>query len=167
VPDELRGAISAWAPEAVPPKDAADAYLEAARRRDAQGDGAAAFEDLLRAFEMAPGHVPAAQRLAAELAMRGRAGAADEVLREHARTASDRGLTTHRARLRDAVVDGDPIRAIAAAFDAGMDATFDPRALARSASSEDSLLDLRTALADVGLHGRGCASGAAAEMPGV
>jgi hypothetical protein len=155
VPDELRGAISAWAPEAVPPKDAADAYLEAARRREVQGDNAAAFEDLLRAFEIAPGYAPAAQRLAAELAMRGRAGAADEVLREHARSGSDRGLATHRARLRDAVVDGDTIRALAAAFDAGMDQSFDARALSRSISSEESgeeLLTFERLLADVGLH---------------
>ena len=155
VPDELRGAIAAWAPEAVSPKDAADAYLEAARRHETQGDSAAAFEDLLRAFEMAPGHAPAAQRLAADLAMRGRGGAADEVLREHARAATDRGLATHRSRLRDAVVDGDTIRALGAAFDAHLDQVFDPQSLARSASSEDSgeeLLTFERILADVGLH---------------
>jgi lipopolysaccharide biosynthesis regulator YciM len=155
VPEELRGAIAAWAPEAVPPKDASDAYLEAARRHEAKGDSAAAFEDLMRAFEIAPGHAPAAQRLAAELAMRGRAGAADEVLREHARAAPDRALSTHRGRLRDAVVDGDSLRALGAAFDAGLDLGFDPRSLARSASSEDSgeeLLTFERILADVGLH---------------
>src|SRR5262249_21640469 len=118
-------------------------------------DSAGAFEDLLRAFEVAPGHAPAAQRLAADLAMRGRTGAADEVLREHAREAADRGLSTHRGRVRDAVVDGDPIRALAAAFDAGLDLIFDPAALARAVASEDSgeeLLTFERLLADVGLH---------------
>src|SRR5262249_48671479 len=76
VADELRGAIAAWAPDAVGAKEASDAYLEAARRREALGDRAGAFEDLLRAFEIAPGHPPAAQRLAQNLAARGRAGAA-------------------------------------------------------------------------------------------
>jgi tetratricopeptide (TPR) repeat protein len=154
VPDELRGAIFAWAPEALSAADGADAYLEAARRRDAQGDKAGAFEDLLRAFEIAPEHPPAAQRLSQNLAARGRAGAAEEVLRDHARVAADRGVVTHRARLREAIVDGDSLRALAAAFDAGLANGFDPRAIVQSAGSEDSALDLVTfdrLLADLGL----------------
>ena len=154
VPDELRGAIFAWAPEVVSAADGADAYLEAARRRDAQGDKAGAFEDLLRGFEIAPEHPPAAQRLSQNLAARGRAGAAEQVLREHARAAGDRGIATHRARLRDAVVDGDPFRALAAAFDLGLDHGFDARAIAHARESDDSAPDAITfdrLLADLGL----------------
>ena len=131
------------------------AYLEAARRREAQGDKAAAFEDLLRAFEIAPEHGPAAQRLAGDLAQRGRPGAADEVLREHARASGAKGIATHRARLRDAIVDGDLARALGAAFDAGLDRGFDPRSIARTAEPEDSGADLVTfdrLLADLGLN---------------
>lgn len=153
VPDELRGAIGAWAPEAVPKAAASDAYLEAARRRE-RIDRAAAFEDLLRAFEIAPDHAPAAEALALSLSARGRQGAADEVLREHARAAGERGAMSHRARLRDAVVDGDSVRALAAAFDAGLDRAFDPHAIVQSADSDQSGSDLVTfdrLVTDVGL----------------
>jgi cellulose synthase operon protein C len=143
VADELRGAIGAWAPDAVPPFVAAEAYLEAARRRE-RADRAAAFEDLLRAFEIAPAHSGAAEALALSLSARGRQGAADEVLREHARAAGDRGAMAHRARLRDAVVDGDSVRALAAAFDAGLDRNFDPHAIVQSADSDQSGSDLVT-----------------------
>ena len=81
---ELFGTLSAWAPETVSPKGAAAAYLEAARRRAPSvgvGDPEAAYEDLLRAFEVAPHDAAAADAVAAALAARGLAGAADEVLR--------------------------------------------------------------------------------------
>jgi hypothetical protein len=155
VAEELRGAIGAWAPDAVPAPEAATAYLEAARRRDADGEGATGFEDLLRAFEIGPAHTPAAEALARALAARGRSGAADEVLREHARALGDRGLAIHRARLRDAIVDGDTPRALAAAFDAGLDRSFDPHALASAATAEDSAAEIVSfdrLLADGGLH---------------
>lgn len=155
VPDELRAAISAWAPDAVNAEESANSYLEAARRREALGDKAGGFEDLLRAFEIAPDHPPAAQRLSGSLIERGRAGAAEEVLREHALSSGDRGIGTHRARLRDAVADGDPIRALAAAFDARFDRHFDPQGILHAASAEGSAPDLVTferLLADVGLH---------------
>ncbi len=155
VAEELLGAIGAWAPDAVPADEAAAAYLEAARRRENQADKAAAFEDMLRAFEMAPAFGPAAQRLAGDLALRGRTGAADEILREHARACGDKGIAIHRARLRDAIVDGDSARALGALFDAGLDRGFDPSSVVRSAEPEDSGADLVTfdrLLADLGIH---------------
>ncbi|MFO0571124.1 MAG: hypothetical protein U0263_36160 [Polyangiaceae bacterium] len=90
--------------------------------REALGDRPAAFEDLLRAFEMAPGEPHPAERLAGSLAMRGRVGAADEVLREHARASGDRGHGVHLRRLREALAASDLPRALGAAFDARMDA---------------------------------------------
>ncbi|HVU02878.1 MAG TPA: hypothetical protein VHE30_14055 [Polyangiaceae bacterium] len=151
VPDELRGAIATWAPEAVSGRDGAEAYLEASRRREAQGDKASAFEDLLRAFELAPDHPNAAQRLAQNLAARGRAGAADEVLRDHARACGDRGRNVHRARLRDALADGDALRALSAAFDAGLERNFDPHALAMAAEDGDDAATFDALLANAGL----------------
>lgn len=123
VPGELRGALGAWASEALAPRDAALSYLEAAERRGAAGDRAGAFEDLLRAFEMAPEVTAVAERLAAELATRGRAGAADEVLREHARVVGAEGSAIHRGRLRDALAEGDAFRALGAGLDLGLDRT--------------------------------------------
>ncbi|HEX4477008.1 MAG TPA: hypothetical protein VH142_18085 [Polyangiaceae bacterium] len=155
VPEELRGAIAAWSPEAVSPSDAAEAYLEAARRREAKGESAAAFEDLLRAFEIAPFHPAAAERLAQHLGSRGRAGAADELLREHARASGAQALAIHHSRLRDAVADGDAARALGAAFDAGLDRDFEPSDIARTASSDESgtsLITFDRLLLDVGLH---------------
>lgn len=129
LPSELRGAIAAWSPEAVSSHEAAQAYLEAARRRDVQGDKAGAFEDLLRAFEMAPGSALAAERLASNLASRGRTGAADEVVRESARNTGDRARALHFDRMRDAVRDGDLARALGAALDARAQTSMDLDAL--------------------------------------
>jgi len=61
---ELLGMLASWAPEDVRPEDAAVAYGEAAERRTAALDEDAAFEDRLRAFEIAPGHEAAARELA-------------------------------------------------------------------------------------------------------
>lgn len=127
VPVETRASISAWAPAAVTPEQAADAYLAAAERREARGDRAAAFEDLMRAFEVAPAYVPAADQLANALSARGRTGAADEVRREHATARGDDAQSTHLRRMRQAVKDGDLPRALGAAFDARLDADIDLR----------------------------------------
>ncbi len=123
---ELIGALGAWAPEAVTGERAARAYLLAAGRREARGERGSAFEDLLRAFEMAPSLPDAAEQLARALATRGRVGAADEVIREHARASGDGSRAIHLARLGDLAVSGDVPRAIGAAFDAGLDAVVDP-----------------------------------------
>lgn len=155
VPEELRGAIGTWSKEAVPPAEAALSYVEAARRREAIGDTAGAFEDLLRAFDIAPEVRVVAERLAANLGARGRQGAADEVLREHAQRSGTAGLSVHRARLRDAIADGDAVRALGAAFDAGLDRALDPHAVATAAADEESDVDLVTferLLTDAGLH---------------
>lgn len=119
---ELQAGIGAWAPNAVSPERAAEGYLEGFRRREAMGDRAGAFEDLLRAFEMAPGEPAPAERLAGTLSVRGRTAAADEVLREHARASGERGRSVHLRRLREALTAGDVPRALGAAFDAHLEA---------------------------------------------
>lgn len=115
---ELLGALAGWS-EAVPAERAADAYLEAATRRETSGDRAQGFEDVLRAFEMAPHHPPAAERLAGALVARGRAGAADAVLGEHALVARDQSV--HRRRIDAALEIPDVARALGASFDAELD----------------------------------------------
>lgn len=129
VPVETRASLAAWAPTAVTPEQAADAYLAAAERREARGDRAAAFEDLMRAFESAPAYAPAADQLANALFVRGRAGASDEVRREHAAARGSDAQTTHLRRMRKAVKDGDLPRALGAALDARLDADIDLRSV--------------------------------------
>ncbi len=132
---ELLGAIGAWAPQVVSGPVAAQAYLDAADRRDRLGELPNAFEDLLRAYEMAPDLAPAADRLAEVLTLRGRAGAADEVYREHARALGAASAPVHMQRMRSASADGDLARALGAAFDAVCDAHID---LNRISSAIDS-----------------------------
>ncbi|MEO7034474.1 MAG: hypothetical protein ABI548_11270 [Polyangiaceae bacterium] len=122
---ELLGAIGAWAPQVMSRAAAAHAYLDAAERRDRLGERSSAFENLLRAYEMAPEFAPAAERLAHILSLRSRAGAADEVYREHARALGSEGRAVHLQRMRSAVADGDLPRALGAAFDAHCDAELD------------------------------------------
>ncbi|MCA9595458.1 MAG: hypothetical protein KC776_19220, partial [Myxococcales bacterium] len=122
VAPELLGGIGAWAPTAVSRERAAEAYLEGARRREGQGDRASAFENLLRSFELAPSEPEPAEKLAKTLSGRGRAGAADEVIREHARASADRGRQIHLQRLAQALENGDVPRALGAALDAKLDA---------------------------------------------
>jgi tetratricopeptide (TPR) repeat protein len=129
VPVETRASLSAWAPAAVTPEQAAEAYLAAAERREARGDRAAAFEDWMRAFEIAPAYAPAADQLAKALLARGRSGAADEVRREHAAARGDEAHGLHLRRMRQAVKDGDLARALGAAFDARLDAEIDLRSV--------------------------------------
>ena len=125
VAPELRGAIAAWAPDAVSPRDAAQSYLEGNRRREARGDKAGAFEDLLRAFEVAPDSEAATELLAKSLAARGLSSAADEVTRYSASQSGERGRAMHVARMRAASHEGDFARALGAAFDADLDAESD------------------------------------------
>ncbi|MEP7051257.1 MAG: hypothetical protein ABJB12_12935 [Pseudomonadota bacterium] len=122
---ELLGAIGAWAPQVMSRAAAAQAYLDAAERRDRLGERSSAFENLLRAYEIAPEFAPAADRLAHILTLRSRAGAADEVYREHARALAGDGRAVHLQRVRSAVADGDLPRALGAAFDAQSDAEID------------------------------------------
>ncbi len=129
LPGELLGALAAWAPDAVAAERASKGYLEGAERREALGERPGAFEDLLRAYEIAPGNALAAERLHAVLSERGRAGAADEVLREHARAAGAAGRAVQVKRLRDAVEAGDWPRAVGAGLDAILDAEIDAAAV--------------------------------------
>jgi len=122
---ELLGAIAAWAPQVMSAVAAAQAYLEAAERRDRAGERSSAFENLLRAYEMAPELGPAASRLAHVLTLRSRAGAADEVWREHALALGSEGKAVQLQRMRAAMTDGDWPRALGAAFDARCDAESD------------------------------------------
>jgi len=121
---EQLAALAAWSPH-VTPEEAAQAYLDAAEWRERLGERPAAFEDLIRAFEMAPHFAPAVERLAHVLSGRGRVGAADEVRREQARALPEQARAIHLRRLRDALRDGDLPRAVGAAFDARLDAELD------------------------------------------
>ena len=125
VAPELLGSLAAWAPDVVSPDRAAQGYLEGAARREAAGERAAAFEDLLRAFEMAPGSAVASERLCAALASRGRIGAADEVRRQTARARGDREVEVHLRRMQEMAANDDLTRAIGAAFDARCDGGLD------------------------------------------
>ncbi len=157
LPPELLGAVGAWAPDAVSAESAALAYVEGSKRRERSGEKAAAFEDLLRAFEAAPQCAVAAQALHKALAQRGRAGAADEVLREHARALIDeqaREVDLHRMRL--AARFGEHHRAVAAGLDARLDCNFDVEhavvVATRNDERKDTELDFERLLEAVGLH---------------
>lgn len=121
IPCELLGALHLWAPATVASREAAEAYLEGADRRLAGGDRAGAFEDLLRAFELAPELPQVTDRVVDALVSRGRTTAADEVLREHARVWGQRARAVHFRRYRNALGEANWGRALAASFDAGLD----------------------------------------------
>jgi len=143
---ELLGAIAAWAPQVMSGTAAAHAYLEAAERRDRAGERSSAFENLLRAYEMAPESAPAASRLAHVLTLRSRVGAADEVHREHALALGGEGRVVQLRRMRAAVAEGDLPRALGAAFDARCDSELD----LKSALSAIERKDVATPPNDVG-----------------
>ncbi|MFZ5896771.1 MAG: hypothetical protein ACOY0T_37285 [Myxococcota bacterium] len=152
---ELAAALGAWEPDAVSHKDAADFYLEAALRRLKAGERAAAFENVLRAFEIAPGSTTPADRLAQLLRERGRSGAADEVRRFHAQHAPADARAVHTRRVREAVADGDLPRALGAAFDARLDAELDARHVLVALSESNQIphaLGFDDLLARLGLH---------------
>ncbi len=123
---ELLASLSAWAPDVVRPKDAAEAYVEAAARRLAAGALDAQMEDLLRAFDLDPTSSPAVAALASALTDRGKALAADEAWRAHARalapTEPKRAATVHARRRLHARAADDVARALGAALDEGLDA---------------------------------------------
>jgi hypothetical protein len=156
VPLELQASLGLWAPQAVPPTLGAELYVLAAERRDARGENAAAFEDLMRGFEQSPGHAGVAERLAVALAARGRGGAADEIRREHAGALGDGARAAHLRRMRQAVMDGDLPRALGAAFDAGLDAEIDLRSVLSSidpvVGAEEAPLGIDGLLERTGLH---------------
>jgi hypothetical protein len=134
--NELLGTLAAWAPAVLSPGEAAESYLEAARRREAADERDAAFEDRLRALELSPESEAAAEATAEALVARGRLGAADEVLRAHAealaasvddvddatqRERARQALAANRLRLRRALEAEDAGRALGAVLDAGLE----------------------------------------------
>jgi tetratricopeptide (TPR) repeat protein len=96
LPPELLARLSAW-PEGedegggppVTPADAADAYVEGARRRASLQQDDVELEDLWRAVDADPRSDPAGNELVRALEARGRLSAADEVRRARSPTAGD------------------------------------------------------------------------------
>ncbi len=124
---ELLASLAAWSPETVSREQAAEAFVFASERREALGDRAASFENLIRAFESAPGYAAALEKLLVALSERGRHGAADEALREHGKALGPAGRSVHLKRLRTALKQGDVAGALGAAFDARLDGDPDIR----------------------------------------
>ncbi|MCL2777611.1 MAG: hypothetical protein FWD73_06370 [Polyangiaceae bacterium] len=107
----------------------AESYVGAARRRALGGDAEAELENLRRAFELDPSLSLAATSLSTAFVVRERTGAADEVLRHHARALdgagrSDAAIRVHEQRRMAAMARGDGAGALAAALDEGLDAVF-------------------------------------------
>jgi len=156
VPLEIQASLAAWAPQALDPALAAEAYLRAADRREARSEKAAAFEDLLRAFEICPAQPAAAERLAQALIVRGRGGAGDEIRREHAAALGEGARAAELRRMRQAVKDGDLPRALGAAFDARLDAEIDLRSVLASIDptdgGEEAPLGIDGLLERAGMH---------------
>lgn len=123
-PFELFGALGFWAE--LPKSECARALLMAAALRKTLGDDTESFEDRLRAFEVDPSSGDAARELAAALLRRGRAGAADEILREHLRSGSASARAAHHQRLFYSCLEsGELKRAFESALDAELDADVD------------------------------------------
>lgn len=122
---ELLGTLAAWAPEAVEPAWAAAAFLEAAERREAANEKEAAFEDQLRAFEIAPHEEGSAAALSSAIEARGKPAAADEIVRWHAAAVAEndpaRSRSIHIQRMLNALESGAVSSAIGALLDAGLD----------------------------------------------
>ena len=126
---ELLGAISVWAPDALPPRTGAEAYVRAGKRRAEAGDAEAELEDLFRAFEIDPSSPLATAALVAAHSSHDRVSAADEVLRRHAAAlaSSDEAeaAQVHARRRSQALERGDLAHALGAALDEGLDGVFD------------------------------------------
>jgi cellulose synthase operon protein C len=142
LPAELLGALAQWPEAGVSAADAAEAYVEASRRREAAGQHEAELEDLWRAFAIDPAGDAVARALAQALETRRRLPAGDEARRVHARAvaavdpgralqardgwlaglrSSDRPARSHAAALGEALdrdLDGAIGGALGEAFDA-------------------------------------------------
>ncbi len=128
LPAELLGALSAWHDEAVPAAEAANAYVEAARRRSAAAQYEAELEDLWRAFSTDPASDAVGQALAQALETRRRSAAAREVSRAHDRAVAAidparaaRAQEAWRLALRSSELRGSPAAALGEAIDHGLD----------------------------------------------
>ncbi len=131
---ELQATVHGWAPRTTSASSSAEAYLRGAERRAKRRDHGAAFQDLLRAFDTAPELTEAAASLAAAFVERSQAAIADEVWRRHGDALidagqADRGCAVHRQRLSRFLAARSYEEALAAAFDARLDAAVDARAL--------------------------------------
>ena len=115
-PLEWIAALHTNAHEVVSRERAVLAQLEAARRYQQHGARLAVFEAELRAFEIDPGSALATESLAISLTKLGRREAAEDVWRECARVANDRGL--HRQQIDKALIRDEHDRALAAGLDA-------------------------------------------------
>ncbi len=137
LPLELLASLHAWAPEMVTKTRAAQALLEAAKRRQARGDERGFAEALLQATEVEPQAQAAADRLARHLSASRRFDAADEVWR---RSAGDgpNARDVHELRVREAIGAGDPALALAATLDARADTRLEADSLLTAASIVES-----------------------------
>lgn len=121
---ELFGGLGFWAE--LSKSECARSLLMAASLRKAQGDDATSFEDRLRAFEVDPTSDEAARELSAALRRRGRAGAADEILREHLRKGAASARAAHHQRLfQSSLASGELKLAFESALEAELDADVD------------------------------------------
>ncbi len=128
LPAELLGALAEWEPDAVERTAAAEAYVEAARRRALQGNDDAELEDLWRAFASDGSSGRTVHALVDALERRGKHEAADEAWREHARQVgrdAERVAVVHARRRAGAATAHANARALAAALDEGLDAHVD------------------------------------------
>lgn len=115
-PLEWLAALHTNAPEIVSGERAILAQLEAARRYLQHGARLLAFEAELRAYEIDPGSALATEQLAISLTKLGRKEAAEDVRRECAKVANDRGL--YRQHIDRALSRDEHDRALAAGLDA-------------------------------------------------
>src|SRR5690606_3373113 len=98
---------------------------------EAKGEKSPAFENQLRAFEVAPSSEAAANALADTLRDRGRPGAADEILREHLRHGSAaKRAAFHQRAFQLALKQERPSLALESAFEANLDIELDPDRIA-------------------------------------
>ena len=129
LPSELLATLSAWQPDIVEPAAAVEAYLEAARRQAALDQREAELLDLWRAFAADPSNGAGVLALSGALEQRGRASAADEILRAHARALSSvdpaAAAAMHATRRAASLNQNEPVRALGAAFDEGLVAQFE------------------------------------------
>jgi hypothetical protein len=143
LPAELFGALSAWREDAVSAGDAAEAYVEAARRRSAAAQDEAELEDLWRAFSVDPTSHTVAEALGLALEARRRPAAAEEAHRAHARAvvARDPTATSGRDAWRAAALSSErPERAPAALLGEALDYEMDRAIGGADGDAFDALL---------------------------
>jgi len=169
LPAEMLGAVAAWDHDAASARTSAEAYVEGARRRAAQGQADAELEDLWRAVATDATSELAAGALAAALERRDRRAVADEVWRAHARAVAgdpERAVRVHAGRRAAATVALDAARALGAALDEGLDGAFEGEAAeALDALLLDlGLLEVLAARLDVRARRAGSAQARAAQL---